>query len=534
MKYIVRLKHKNNRIRKSSPVFRVVAALCVFLMVGTLWTNVSYADESDLETQRQARMGEAVASNNIEGWPQGPAIGAEGAILMEARTGAILYAKNIDEKLYPASTTKIVTGLLAYENCKLDEQVEFSYDAVHDVARGDSNIGMDAGEIIPMNKALEGMMILSANEVANAIAEHVGNGDREAFVKMMNDKAAEVGCTNTHFTNPNGLHDEQHYTTCRDLAILAKYYFQYDYLAGLSREPACEFEATATQPDSFRLNTKNMLVKGRRYEYEALVGSKTGYTSEARQTLVSAAKKDGLELICVIMKEESPYQFEDTVALFDYGFENFKKVNIADHSDDSNMLSTGFFTVGQDVFGSNESILTVDPTAVVVLPKNADFSTVQYDLSANSAGMAVGVAKVNYLFNGNLVGSANLSMNAESATLFDEFAEKEVTASSADSSSEAKEGESGEVPEGEEVLTEGGETASDGETDEKLPTTNRNKNGIFINVKIALIAVGSIVGIAVLFIIIKSIISQYQFAKRRKDVIRRHRERKKHRTDDFD
>ncbi|MBR3637770.1 MAG: D-alanyl-D-alanine carboxypeptidase [Lachnospiraceae bacterium] len=506
-------------------VRKIGTACAVFLMLFSFFSMNVCADEtSDLEAQRQARMNEVVTTNQIEGWPQGPAIGAEGAILMEAKTGAILYAKNIDEKLYPASTTKIMTGLLAYENCKLDEMVTFSHDAVFSVSRSDSNIGMDVGESIPMNKALEGMMILSANEVANAIAEHV-SGSMDDFAVLMNKKAEEIGCTNTHFTNPNGLHDENHYTTCRDLAMIAKYYFQYDYLAGLSREPACEFVATETQPDSFRLNTKNMLVKGRRYQYDALVGSKTGYTSEARQTLVSAAKKDGLELICVIMKEESPYQFEDTVALFDYGFENFKKVNIADHSDESNMLSTGFFTVGQDVFGSNESILMVDPTAVVILPKNADFSSVRYDLSANNAGMKVGVAKVNYLFNGNLVGTANLSMNAESATLFDEFADKDkdVTAKTEDAeNTTGGEGDTTAVSDGEENNGTDAEAES-----EKLPTTNRNKNGIFINVKIALIALGAIAAFTVILVIIKSIISQYQFAKKRREVIRRHRERKR-------
>ena len=372
------------RFGKKKPVIRAFSGFLAALLVFLAFSLPVSADE--FEEARKARMNETVETNTVEDWPQGPLIGAEGAILMEANTGAILYAKNIDEKLYPASTTKIMTGLLAYENSKLDEDVVFSYDAVHSVSRGDSNIGMDAGEIIPMNKALEGMMIISANEVANAIAEHVG-GSIDGFVAMMNAKAEEIGCTNTHFSNPNGLHDENHYTTCRDLAMIAKYYFGYDYLASLSREPSCEFVATDTQPDSFKLNTKNMLVKGKKYEYEYLLGSKTGYTSEARQTLVSAAKKDGMELICVIMKEESPYQYEDTVALFNYGFENFKKVNIVENQDESNVLSGGFFSVGQDIFGSNKSILNIDPYAYVLLPKNVDFSEVEYRLHYNESAV---------------------------------------------------------------------------------------------------------------------------------------------------
>ena len=538
----------------------VRTAICVLTLALFLSMTPLTAFADEFEDARQSRMNLPVQTNQVADWPQGPAIGAEGAILMEARTGAILYAKNIDERLYPASTTKIMTGLLAYERCKLDENVEFSYDACHDVARGDSNIGMDAGEIIPMNKALEGMMILSANEVANAIAEHVGKGDRQAFVNMMNDKAAQIGCTNTHFTNPNGLHDEQHYTTCRDLATIAKYYFGYDYLASLSREPSCEFVATDTQPDSFKLNTKNMLVKGKKYEYEYLVGSKTGYTSEARQTLVSAAKKDGLELICVIMKEESPYQFEDTVALFNYGFENFKKVSIADHQEQSNMLSTGFFSVGQDVFGSNKSILNIDPSAVVILPKNGDFAEVQYDLSANNSGSKGQVASIKYLYHGVPVGIAALNMSAENATLFDEFkrtkemenphthsvtaekASEEEAAKIAEENSAQEEGNNtGGTDESVESIsspTAGGneviEAVSEKEEafEENKPVTNRNKNGIFINVKNALILLGTVVALTVLAIITKSVISQYQFSRKRKHAMKRHRSRK-HNPDDY-
>ena len=550
-----RKKNVKNRGKMADFSMRFFAgALATLFLVSAAALPVS---ANEFEDARKERMNEVVLTNTIADWPQGPIIGAEGAILMEARTGAILYAKNIDERLYPASTTKIMTGLLAYENCKLDEDVEFSYDAVHSVSREDSNIGMDAGEIIPMNKALEGMMILSANEVANAIAEHI-SGTTDAFADLMNKKAAEIGCTNTHFTNPNGLHDENHYTTPRDLALIAKYYFSYDYMASLSREPSCEFTKTPTQPDDFVRNTKNMLVKGRKYEYEYLVGSKTGFTSIARQTLVSAAKKDGMELICVIMKEESPFQYEDTVALFDYGFENFKKVSIADHAEESNMLSTGFFSVGQDVFGSNKSILNIDPSAVLILPKNAEFSEVNYDLTANNTGEAGSVAKISYLFHGNPVGEAALNMNAENPGLFEKFSEKEKPAEGGSETGEAgsegaKEGDAGTSGDGAkpgeagsgEVNSEeaGSEVANPaepgtGETDsgeagseETKPVTNRNKNGIFINVKIALISLGVIVATAVLLLIIRSVIRGYQFSRRRKDAMERHRKRKRSRRE---
>lgn len=502
-------------------IIKGVTAICAACVVFTSLVLPVSADE--YEDARQLRMQLPVQTNEVQDWPQGPTIGAEGAILVEAKTGAILYAKNADERLYPASTTKIMTGLLAYENAELDEDVTFSYEAVHSVARGDSNIGMDAGEIIPMNKALEGMMILSANEVANAIAEHVG-GTMDGFVNMMNEKAAEIGCTNTHFTNPNGLHDAEHYTTCRDLALIAKYYFSYEYLASLSREPSCEFVATPTQKDSFKLNTKNMLVKGKKYEYEYLVGSKTGYTSDARQTLVSAAKKDGMELICVIMKEESPYQFEDTVALFNYGFENFKKVNIAEHAEDGNVLSTGFFSVGQDIFGSNRSILTIDPSAYVVLPKNGDFADVEYDLSYNEEGSTNQVAKISYLYHGNPVGVANLSMNADHAVLFEEFNKDDPSKKEEEGTSE---GASDATP---------GENASGGENSSeegKKPVTNQNGNGIFVNIKIVLIALGGFVIFGVAALTAIHFIREYLHKKKRREIMDRNRERRHHNSDDY-
>ena len=133
-----------------------------------------------------------VESNRIENWPAGPAIGAQSAILLEANTGVVLYAKNIDEKLYPASTTKLMTCLIAAENSQLDEMVTFSHDAVFNLEPGSSNIGIDEGQSMPMEECLYGILVASANEVANAVAEHIA-GSQDAFAEMMNKKAAELG-----------------------------------------------------------------------------------------------------------------------------------------------------------------------------------------------------------------------------------------------------------------------------------------------------------------------------------------------------
>ena len=194
-----------------------------------LQVNAAPSSLEELQAQQEERMNLPVQSNQTEDWPEGPAIGAEGAILLEANTGVILYAKNIHEKLYPASTTKLMTCLLAAENSSMDEIVTFSRDAVFSIEQGSSNIGIDAGQAMPMEECLYGILVASANEVAAAVAEHVA-GSREAFIDMMNEKAVELGCMDTHFVNPHGLFDEQHYTTAYDLALIAKAFFQNELL----------------------------------------------------------------------------------------------------------------------------------------------------------------------------------------------------------------------------------------------------------------------------------------------------------------
>lgn len=353
-----------------------------------------------------------IQSNSYENWPDGPVVSAQSAIVMDVDSGAVLYAKNIDEKLYPASTTKIMTCLLAVENAQMDENVEFSYDAVFGVPRDGSNMGIDVGEILPMEDCLYGILVGSANEVAAAVGEHIG-GDTETFLQMMNDRADELGCKNTNFMNANGLHDDNHYTTAYDLALIARAFFSNDYLASIANTPRVHFEPTATQPDDFYLNNKNKLVSGE-IKYEYYLGGKTGYTSDARQTLVSCAEKDGMRLVCVVMKEETPDQFNDTVTLFNYGFSNFKKVKVSEVETKYTIENTGFYQSGQDIFGSSKSILRLDENGYIVIPASAEFadveSTIGYDNLADSQ-----VANINYTYNDIFVGSVsvNLSPNTE-------------------------------------------------------------------------------------------------------------------------
>ena len=397
---------KNIRL-KINKIFILLLGLCLFL--STPMTVYAAPDYKALAEQRKNL---PIESNSYENWPDGPAISAQSAIVMDVDSGTVLYAKNIHEMLYPASTTKIMTCLLAVENAAMNENVEFSYDAVFGVPRDGSNMGIDVGEILPMEDCLYGILVGSANEVAAAVGEHIG-GDTETFLQMMNDRAKELGCKNTNFMNANGLHDDNHYTTAYDLALIARAFFSNDYLANIANTPRVHFEPTATQPDDFYLNNKNKLVSGE-IKYEYYLGGKTGYTSDARQTLVSCAEKDGMRLVCVVMKEETPDQFNDTVTLFNYGFSNFKKVKVSEVETKYTVENSGFFATGQDVFGNSKSILQLDENACIVIPATAEFtdveSTISYDNLDNNQ-----VANITYTYNDVFVGnvSVNITENTE-------------------------------------------------------------------------------------------------------------------------
>ena len=350
-----------------------------------------------------------IESRQIQDWPEGPSISAEAAIVMDANTKTILYSKNIDEKLYPASTTKIMTCLLAVENAKLDEQIVFSYDAVHSVPSDGSNLGIDEGESMPLEEALYGIMVGSANEVANAVAEHVG-GSVDKFVDMMNARAKELGCKNTHFSNTNGIQADDHYTSAYDLALIATEYFDNDLLCKVGNTPTHHFYPTDTQPDEFIKNNKHKLINGE-IKYEGIVGGKTGYTDLARETLVTCAERNGMKLICVVLKDESPEQFNDTVTLFNYGFNNFRAEKVADVDKRYMPNDSLFFESNNDVFGRSGTILSLNKNDYVILPINASVDDTEYEISYDltaeeKAKTSNALAKVLYKYNGTSIGSA--------------------------------------------------------------------------------------------------------------------------------
>lgn len=368
-----------------------------------------------------AETSEEIETALIEGWPEAPSINAEAAVVMEADSGAVLYSKNLHKQMYPASTTKLMTGLLAYENLDLDDMVTFSQEAVGNVDYGSTTIGLDAGESMPVSECLYALFVASANEVANGLAEKV-SGTQQSFVRLMNQKARELGCEDTHFANTNGLYNEEHYTSVYDMALIAREFFSYDELAEYADTPSYHFEATSTQPDDFTVINKHKLINGE-IEYEGVIGGKTGYLDAAGQTLVTVAERDGVRLICVVFKEETPDQFTDTVSLFDYGFDNFTKLRIADNETSYAIRNPGFFSQGNDIFGSNILPYTVSGTGYVMIPNSAGFADLesevttdqvnQYnqsdnDQSDNDQSDQDTLGTISYTYNGAFVGSAEI------------------------------------------------------------------------------------------------------------------------------
>ena len=447
------------------------------------------ASASDFEERMEEmenRKSLPIQSNEIENWPAGPAVGAQSAIVVEANTGVILYSKNIHEKLYPASTTKILTALIAAENSTLDEMVTFSYDAVFSIEKGSSNMGIDAKESLPMEECLYGILLVSANEVSNAVAEHIG-GSMEEFARLMNQRALELGCVDSHFTNANGLHDDDHYTSAYDLSVIARKFFQNELLTKISGTPTHHFEATETQPDDFTLSTHNKLVT-HEYSYEGLIGGKTGYTNTARQTLVTCAERNGMKLICVVMKEESPNQFTDTIDLLNYGFNNFEIVNVSEHETKFNIDNADFFQSNNDIFGSSKPILSLNKDSYLILPKTAVFkdtiSSISYDTEDENQ-----IALIDYTYNGVYVGNASVDISTEAISSYD-------FDSSMDDKSQ--------------------------EEEDKI-----DENIIFVNIKKLLLFVLIGAGILILLFIMKSLVQNYSFSRRNRRKLFERRRRKK-------
>ena len=342
-------------------------------------------------------------------WPQAPSITSETAVLIEATTGTILYDKSMHQKMYPASITKTLTTLVAMDELDdLTELVTFDMETLNTIPYDSSRIWVDDGEKLTVEQCIAAILIASANDVSAGLGKHIA-GTLEAFAEKMNEKATELGCLNSHFVNAHGYHDPDHYTTAYDMAQIGRAFFKNEFLSTYAKERVLHIEPSQYQPDDIWEHNKNKLLETRTYEYEYLVGTKTGYTSDAGQTLISGAMKDGMLLICVVLNAKTPNQYTDTVSLFDYGFQNFKieelKDNASNYIPDSNTLGENMSTI----LGDSSPLLELEKDSYVLLPKNATFQNLTSEMIYNPT--QDDIATVEFKFADKLVGTTKIKIN---------------------------------------------------------------------------------------------------------------------------
>ncbi|MDE5950417.1 MAG: hypothetical protein K2H12_02405, partial [Acetatifactor sp.] len=306
----------------------------------------------------------------------------------------------------------------------------------------------------------------------------------------------ELGCVDSHFVNPNGLPDENHYTSAYDLAMIGRAFFANEMLCRISLTPRLHILPNDHMPYEKLENSKVELLPGKTYGYDDLVGVKTGYTNAARYSVVSCAERDGLKLICVVLRDESPYHYEDTIALLNYGFSNFSKVNVSQMESKYNIDNTGFFYGEHDIFGNSRPLLSLNQEDCIVLPKTVNFSdtvsTISYDTV--SEGQA---AVIHYSYQGVDLGSVSVDLAVPSDSIYS-F-------------------DSGLVGEKEAVGSE------------KTPLL------VFVNVKKVLMWAGIAVAAVLVLLGLRHLLKEFHFPVRRTNTRRSwEKERRKHRPREYE
>lgn len=383
----------------------IAGILCAGLLVSQ--PGVTYAAEGDpIVTatpvpQHSTFYSQAADTDSIKGWPTGPNIEGQSAVLMDAVTDTILYSKNADDKLYPASITKIMTALLACENLDMDDTITMSQEAAYGIEAGSSTIYAETDEVFTVEQALMALMLESANEMALALAEKT-SGSVKKFVELMNQRAEQLGCHNTHFNNPNGLHDENHYTTAGDMMKIAKAAWFNPLFRKFVTTQTYEIPPTNKQPETRYLLNHHKMMAGQSYAYDGVLGGKTGYTTNAGNTLVTYAKRGNMVLVAVVLNSVNG-AFPDTTSLLDYGFNNFEKT---DMNVDLNPVPARYLPSEKYLLKNIDSICPFYYIrhVYVTVPVGTDVSTLKkkQKLLANSVGPKR--IKSKYYLDGHMIG----------------------------------------------------------------------------------------------------------------------------------
>lgn len=336
-----------------------------------------------------------------------PTIESGAAILLEKNTGKILFEKNADKIMYPASTTKIMTAILVLENCKLSETAIVSPTALNNIPNGYVTANIQIGEELTIKDLLYALMVKSANDAAVVLAEHI-SGSVEDFSILMNKKAKELGCNNTNFVNPNGIHNENHYSTARDLAIIAQYCMNNETFRKIVSTTSYTLPTTNKYEAEDRTfsNTNSLIIvnnnnRSDNYYYKNAIGIKTGFTSQAKNCLIAGSLRDGLEFISVVLYAGVDYnglsqRYLDTIELFDYGYDNFTLTKIKEAN---NLIDT--IEIKKATKETKNLDLLIEDGITVVNNKQTDINSIVPNIELNenliapiSKGQVVG--KITY------------------------------------------------------------------------------------------------------------------------------------------
>lgn len=378
-----------------------------------------------------------IQSNGWKNWPQGPGTYGEAAIVMDAGTGSVLYAKNIDGHEYPASITKVLTSLIALKYGNLSDNVTFSNDCVSFMQPGDSSVGLKEGNVITLEQALYATLLASANEAAYAVAENVGKNaghDYSWFIQQMNEECKSLGGNNSNFVNANGLHDENHYTCARDMALIGREIWRYPEFLKICQEQSYTIPASDTTEEHVFPQHHKMLIKENKNYYQYAVAGKTGYTSNALSTLITLADNGNMKLVCVVLRTHGVNIYPDTKNLFEYVFNNFQKIQVADEkkpdeveefisaaesqSENTESSQTGGSgnteSAQTDGSDSTESVQTGGneyrplEDGYVILPKDVSYKDVDYEITDVDENSGEGT--IQYTYDGHQVGSATAKL----------------------------------------------------------------------------------------------------------------------------
>lgn len=346
---------------------------------------VMAAEEAAEDAVQDTSAASAITTNSIPGWPQGEDISSTAAVVMEESTNTILYARNMDQILYPGSAVKIMTTLLALENSQLTDEVTMTATGVSGVTDGGVNISAQLDEVFTMEQCLYAIMVGSANDIALQVAEHI-SGSVEAFVAQMNTRAAELGCTNTVFTNPTGLPDENQHITAHDMALIMKAAVSNETFRTIASTASYTIPATNVSGGTRALTSNfSMITNGNSSYYQGCLGGKEGYTEASGSTLVCAAERNGMTLIAVVLQGAQGTTAVEAGAILDYGFNNFQILNLG--ATDFNVTSGG----------------------TVVAPSGISES----DITSEDTPADDGSLRRTYLFGGTAIGTATVAAAQE-------------------------------------------------------------------------------------------------------------------------